>query len=326
MVTPDYYDKFKCIGSACKNNCCCGAWEIEVDDEALSRFNRIEGEFGKRVLDSINDENVFIHKNGRCPMLMDNGLCEMVCRGEDLCVICDEYPRFTQYFDDYAERGISLSCEAAAKIILDNQSKVCLVGDSGECDEPIFRMLYNARTKIFGILQNRDEDILKRIRLVLDYGRALQDKINENDFSDFTYIPRDTKSGDRDLTEIFRFMQTLDILDDKWRDMLKKAAEAENSENSHMYDTVLVEQLAIYFVYRYFLTGVFDCDPFSKLKFMAVSVMAIIAMGDICGGIYESARLYSIEIEHNEDNVDAFYDEFLFNDSFSIDNMINLIK
>ena len=38
MVKPDYYDRFVCIGGKCKNNCCMGAWDIEVDDEALERF------------------------------------------------------------------------------------------------------------------------------------------------------------------------------------------------------------------------------------------------------------------------------------------------
>ena len=46
MIKPDYYPQFRCIGRECKNNCCCGEWDIEVDDEAMGRFNAISGEFG----------------------------------------------------------------------------------------------------------------------------------------------------------------------------------------------------------------------------------------------------------------------------------------
>ena len=59
---------------------------------------------------------------------------------------------------------------------------------------------------------------------------------------------------------------------------------------------------------------------------MAVSVIAVNSLIGVCGNIYESARLYSIEIEHNEDNIEAIYDEFLFNDDFSTQNIINMIK
>jgi lysine-N-methylase len=65
MITPHYYKKFRCIGSECKNNCCCGEWQIEVDEDALDRFANIQGEFGDKVRNSINSENVFVRQNGR---------------------------------------------------------------------------------------------------------------------------------------------------------------------------------------------------------------------------------------------------------------------
>lgn len=320
MITPHYYEKFKCIGSDCKNNCCCGGWEIEVDDDALKRFEKIDGEFGERVRKSINDENVFIRKNGRCPMLSDTGLCEMVLNGEKLCVVCDEYPRFTEYFDDYEERGISLSCEAAAEIILNNESRFQLVGESGKCEEDIFDFLYSARNTIFEILQNRDKDIYERIRLVLDYGEALQNRINNNDYSAFSYEPSDRFAGKESSAPVFEFLTTLDYLSDDWCLMLKKYNE------QYIADEIKIEQLAVYFVYRYFLKALFDCDALSKLKLMAISVIAIAALSEACGSIYESARRYSIEVEHNEENVDMIYDEFLFNEDLSTEKIISMIK
>lgn len=320
MITPDYYDKFICIGSKCKNNCCCGGWEIEVDDEALEGFQKIDGEFGERVRASVNEENVFIRKDGKCPLLSDDGLCEMVKNGEKLCVVCDEYPRYTEYFDGYEERGISLSCEAAADIILNSEAKTVLVGTSGECDEEIFKLLISARGDVFWILQNRSMDIYKRIRLMLDYGEELQNHINSNDFSEFHYIPSDRFKNQESKTAVFEFLQTLDYLDDA-----RKAA-LSNTEAEYKDDPIKIEQIAVYFVYRYMLKAVFDCDVLSKLKFAAISVMAIEAMSVVCGNIFEGARQYSLEIEHNEENVDMIYDEFLFNPELSTDKLINMLK
>ena len=320
MITPHYYDKFRCIGSECKNNCCCGGWEIEVDDDALCRFKNIKGEFGKKVRNSINSENIFIRKNGRCPMLSENGLCEMVLKGEELCIVCDEYPRFTEYFDKYIERGISLSCEAAVDIILNNDEKLKLTGDTGECEEEIFTFLYSARNTVFEILQDRNRDIFTRIRLALNYGEKLQERINNNDFSAFLYLPCDTFIKKESLSPFIDFLTTLDYLDSGWVDVLN--AFDENTQN----DENKLEQIAVYFVYRYFLKAVFDCDVFSKLKFMALSVATIDALSVPCGSIFESARRYSVEIEHNEENVDLIYDEFLFNEDLSEEKIIGMIN
>ncbi len=317
MITPDYYEKFHCIGSECKNNCCMGGWDIEIDEDAKSRFDKITGEFGERVRSSIDSENVFIRKNGRCPLLADNGLCEMVLNGCQLCIVCDEYPRFTEFYGDYTERGISLSCEAAARIILGNESKVMLVGDLGECDEEIFGFLYKARRSIFELLQDRNTDISKRIRLVLDYGEKLQDKINNNDYSDFLYTPVDRLSESIGINPIFGFLAELDCLSEDWLEILANHS-AYKVENE-----IQIEQLAVYFVYKYFLKAVFDCDALSKLKLMAISVTAIAALPD---DVFENARMYSIEVEHNEENIEMIYDEFLFNDSLSTENIINMIK
>lgn len=320
MITPDYYKDFKCIGGDCKNNCCCGGWEIEVDDDALTRFGKIEGEFGERVRASVNDENIFIRKNGRCPMLSPDGLCEMVLNGEQLCVVCDEYPRFTEYFDEYEERGISLSCEAAAEIILNNEGKLKLIGDTGKCDEDIFRLLYLARNTVFEILEDREKDIYTRIRLVLNYGEKLQDRINNNNYSVFLYEPCDISDKKESIIPFIKFLMTLDYLSDDWTNILSLADE------NCVRDEIKLERIAVYFVYRYFLKAAFDCDVLSKLKFMALSVAVINALAVPCGNIYESSRRYSVEVEHNEENIDMIYDEFLFNEDLSLEKIIAMIK
>lgn len=327
MVRPDYYDSFKCIGGKCKRNCCKGGWQIEIDDYALKRFSQIDGEFGEKVRNSIDEENCFKHINGSCPLLSSDGWCEMVKNGHELCTICDEYPRFTEFWEDYSERGISVSCEAAADIILDNRNKVKLINDiDGECTHPIFTMLIKARNDIFNILQNRDYDIFKRIRLALDYGLKLQEQINNDDYSEFSYEPHNTDCAHTNLNDIVIVLkEDLEILTDEWREKLEALEKHERTSPLHTLDDTVGEQLAVYFVFRYFMKGAFDCDPLSKLKLMAISVMIIAALENVFGNIKECASLYSIEIEHDEENLDYIYDEFLFNSAFDYESIMSKI-
>ena len=43
-ITPDYYNKFKCIANRCRHSCCIG-WEIDIDDSTLQKYNN----FTKKV-------------------------------------------------------------------------------------------------------------------------------------------------------------------------------------------------------------------------------------------------------------------------------------
>ena len=37
IITLDYYEKFNCISSNCKHNCCIG-WEIEIDNDTFEKL------------------------------------------------------------------------------------------------------------------------------------------------------------------------------------------------------------------------------------------------------------------------------------------------
>ncbi len=320
MITPDYYNKFKCIAGECKHSCCIGAWDIEVDEDTMARYLSLDGEIGERVKTAIDEDNVFIRQNGRCPMFTEDGLCELVKCDAGLCITCDEYPRFTRDYDDYIEKGLALSCEVATDIILNNKNKVQYVGETGKCEDELFPILYNARKEIFEILQNREWDILKRIRLVLIYGIELRERINNNDFSAFSYTPEDIDGERESITPFVEFIKTLPVTDETFHIML------DNAKHPDRVDDIIGEQLAVYFIHRYFLQSIFDCDPLAKLKFMALSVMTILYMGAGCGDILDAARVYSVEIEHNEDGIDEIYDEFLFNNELEIEKIINMMR
>ena len=50
LYAPDYYTKFACIADKCQHSCCIG-WEIDIDEETLSYYNSVSGDFGNRLSD-----------------------------------------------------------------------------------------------------------------------------------------------------------------------------------------------------------------------------------------------------------------------------------
>jgi len=179
IVTPDYYKKFKCIASECKHSCCIG-WEIDIDDVTLQKYNNLKCDFGARLQDNIDfkkSPHFKLDVNERCPFLNREGLCDIITNlGEDmLCQICNDHPRFRNFYSDYEEVGLGLCCEAAAKLILTQKGKVTL-------DIPLAAKLHivNFRQKLFEILQNRSLPIEERVNNMI---KAVDAKFNaDNDW------------------------------------------------------------------------------------------------------------------------------------------------
>lgn len=131
LIAPDYYINFRCIADRCLHSCCKG-WEIDIDEESLERFQAL----GLPHI-SLEETPHFILKEGDvCPFLQENGLCRMILdHGEDvLCNICRDHPRFRNFWTGFAEIGLGLSCEEAARLILTSQKPLSLIV-LGECDD-----------------------------------------------------------------------------------------------------------------------------------------------------------------------------------------------
>ena len=104
-VKPYYYNEFKCIADKCPDTCCAG-WQIVIDDETLDKYSSEKDEFSHRLKNSIDwAEGVFHQNNGRCAMLNDNNLCDLVtAKGEGaLCKTCHMYPRHIEEFEGVRE-------------------------------------------------------------------------------------------------------------------------------------------------------------------------------------------------------------------------------
>ena len=78
---PSYYEKFSCIADRCKDSCCIG-WEIDIDEDTYSYYHEMPGEFGDRlrnhmVTDSDGTNHFVLEKNGYCPFLNEQKLCDI---------------------------------------------------------------------------------------------------------------------------------------------------------------------------------------------------------------------------------------------------------
>lgn len=312
---PSYYNDFKCIGSKCSDNCCIG-WEIDIDKETYNYYKSIKGEFSKKLISSIeNEENPhFILNNERCPFLNENNLCDIYINlGEDkLCDICTQHPRFYEWFNGLCEKGIGICCEEAGRLLFQNPNKLSFITYETknenvdiEYDKELFEILFSARETAFNIAQKRDFSIEQRMIILLYFAYDFQEKIdfNENEnlheiiynYNNIDFIKQilDTqinlnknKKDNNILIEIIKLYKELEPFNQEWIQLLEKIESnidvIKNNKKSFInyYQNALYEyeHLLVYFIYRYFLKATFDHDLLSKIVLCILSYTVINAI------------------------------------------------
>lgn len=185
LTVPDYYDRFRCIASRCTDNCCIG-WEIGIDPAALADYQSQPGAFGDRLRAAIQpgDPPFFaLTKSGRCPFLNEENLCDIYRQlGEShLCAICDQHPRFHNWFGAEKESGLGLSCEEAARLILFSAPPRLLCRETLEAPDPdtelnpeLLAGLRAVREAAFAILAEPSLPLVHRLALLAALGQDLQ--------------------------------------------------------------------------------------------------------------------------------------------------------
>lgn len=185
LTVPDYYDRFRCIASRCTDNCCIG-WEIGIDPAALADYQSQPGAFGDRLRAAIQpgDPPFFaLTKSGRCPFLNEENLCDIYRQlGEShLCAICDQHPRFHNWFGAEKESGLGLSCEEAARLILFSAPARLLCRETLEAPDPdtelnpeLLAGLRAMREAAFAILAEPSLPLAHRLALLAALGQDLQ--------------------------------------------------------------------------------------------------------------------------------------------------------
>lgn len=187
-IKPHFYDKFRCIADRCPATCCAG-WQIVIDEDSLEKYGRIDGSFGNRIKNSIDwEEGIFYQYDKRCAFLNEKNLCDLQSElGEEaLCDTCRKYPRHVEEYEGLREYSLSLSCPVAAGIMMQEKEPVTFQeweteeeDDFEEFDFLMFTQLEDARDVMFHMIQNRDMDLRLRMSQIVEYGRQLQECIEE---------------------------------------------------------------------------------------------------------------------------------------------------
>lgn len=306
MVRPDYYDKFQCIADRCKHTCCAG-WEIDIDGEALSRYQKMEGPLGKKLRDQIvlDEEPHFkLGEGERCPFLDERNLCQIIlaCGEEQLCQICRDHPRFRNERNGGEEIGVGLCCEAAAELILGKKEKTTLLGEDPREDfqDPLEQQVFQIRKEAIRIIQDRDLLMEERAERLLE---TFSVRIPEFSLKQWT-----------------AFYLSLERMDEAWTEELEKLGKEEEREVSHRQELsnleVPLEQFFVYLLYRHLPQTQDWTDWKAQLGYAYVNYKLLrwLCLGrkkkEGCSleDCMELARLLSSEIEYSQENTDEILD------------------
>ncbi|MBQ2904793.1 MAG: flagellin lysine-N-methylase [Clostridia bacterium] len=351
---PSYYKYFSCIADRCPDTCCAG-WAVVADDESLEKYRNTDTPFGDKIRSVLSvDEDgdtIFTPVNNRCPFLLESGLCEMYIElgHENLCRTCRQFPRHITYFGARSETGISLSCPEAARIIMHGSDPITFETENTldfpqptDIDAELYFTLLEARKKAIDILQNREFTIEARVCAFLDFSRRISPlvrhyKCNEiRDAISADYFAKEKppfsrrrKSGT--LKKIFSDFREFEMLDISWKDALSSA---EKTDIIGYAETVSdfeweYEHLMVYFVFRYFMTAVFDGDLLTKAKLAAVSFIVIQRLQASVNADKETRtkiiQRYSKEVEHSASNMEFLKTAMKKSRCYGIENLINII-
>ncbi len=346
---PLYCKKFHCIADRCTDSCCVG-WEIEIDTPTAEYYKAVSGCFGERLRSNIdgNDTFTFRLKNERCPFLNEKNLCDIIINlGEHkLCQICRDHPRYFEWYADKKEGGIGLCCEEAARIIVTSEDKfetyMAKCDDEGYDDynSALYEMLSFARNEIIDTLENDSLSLKDRLCSVSAYAEKIQFMADNYVFE---HLPiHEISSPETEKANIDGFLESfsqLESIDENWDEYFSRLIASSDTlaNNLLLADTTIdlyLKNIAVYFIWRYFLKGVFDEEILSKVRLMAVSVAMIKLMyleaelsgeclnGEKCSML---AKNYSKEIEYSEENLEKIYDMCYNKPAFSVENILSII-
>jgi len=310
IYTPEYYQHFRCIASACPDSCC-KEWAVDVDDASADFYRSLDGTLGDRlrqVLKDTDDGTVMVIENGRCPMWHQDGLCRIQAElGHDaLCNVCQTFPRLRHDYGDFVELGLELSCPEAARLILSMPHTLMTDevtgGDAPDYEAEIMEILLASRKTVMDFLDTTSLPPNLVLAVLLLYSHEVQSWI---DGGEATVMDADSclflakkyaANGNWDL--FLGFFRELEILTPQWKQQLCMPA-----GNGHWYIGFFA--LMRYFVSRYWLQAVSDYDLICRVKFLIAACLLINRIG---GDFTQTSQLFSKEIENNSDNLETILD------------------
>lgn len=339
LKMPLYCKDFKCIADRCSDSCCIG-WEIDIDETTADYYKSVGGEFGDKLGRCIDFDGqaCFRLEDERCPFLDERNLCEIIINlGEDkLSEICTEHPHYYEWFDEVKEGGVGMCCEEASRLILSRGGEdrftetEISIESCDDYDSELYDLLLKARKNISDIFRNSNIPLKTAVSSVLSYAEKLQLTIDnleyilpENELTEPEY------NISADIRPILDILYGLEPIDEKWKPFIlgiedKAGATAEISGEYEKY----IRNIGIYFIWRYFMKGVFDEEILSKVKLAVISMAVTGYIFTAENADFEKsvilAKNYSKEIEYSEENLNTIYDYTYENEAFSSENLIGL--
>lgn len=349
LQVPSYYKDFHCIAGKCKDSCCIG-WEIDIDEDTEAYYRSVEGTFGEKLKENMEEKSFILQENGWCPFLNKEKLCDICIElGEEaLSEVCTEYPRFTMEYPGVREKVLCLSCEEVGRIVFGNCEKIGWERQqlSEEYSEEEWereeietsQRLEQIRDEAVSILQDRSQSIEKRAADYLSYINHKQQELSG-------IVPEKEEAGEMTPYQCFkeRLKQydELEVLDEEWERTKRQLAEfftQENYENSHREFAEVnrereyeYEHLLVYFTCRYFMRAFYDENLVTKAQFAIAGFLMIRDMDVVryftkgkqfsMEDRIDTVRIYAKEVEHSEENIDCLGEAFLFEEVFSVEEL-----
>ena len=182
--------------------------------------------------------------------------------------------------------------------------------DDLDADE--FDLLLGARQTAFLLVQDRSRPLTDRLALLLCFAKRLQDNLTHDlpfcealcrKYETRTYqdkllirIRRKRKHGS--MTRTRQLLYAMEHLSQEFPTLLKELECVDLTPYA-----VPLEQLTVYFLFRWWLKAACDDRLWQQAAATVVSVLTVAGLAKYAGSVTEAARLYSKEVEHSEENM-----------------------
>ncbi len=318
IVKPTFYKDFKCIAGACPDSCCQG-WEVDADSCSLDYYKTLDPllEIKQRIDRVLSkdefDNTIFtLAPKKRCPFLNDENLCDMhiAIGGEHTPYTCRTFPRFIYDFGGTREIGVSFSCPVASDMMYELPSFefedeiTDELPSLNDIDGMLYYTLIKARKQAYEIVKDKSNPLNIRLQNLLDFARGLQ-----SDIDDYSY-------GDDEGIDFFEVFDNPELINPEWEEKVNNRTEKPVSNSQAN------ENIAMYFLYKYFLQAVYDNDVLSKAKMAVIGVLVHTYFGEDSWTIH----LWSKETEHSQYNMDRYKKLLKTAKCLSTENLKMLLK
>ena len=297
---PNYYQEFRCIAAACPDSCCQG-WDVVIDSDTENFYQTVQGELGEKLRKALctdgDGDRVFrLAEEKKCPFWGDDKLCDIYREiGEaHLCATCAQFPRIRMEYADFTEHTLALACPEAARLILASDNAYTAFGEieANGCedyDAEVMRFLLDARAQAAELL-TQQKPLDERFDQLLAFAAQTQK----------------TLSGDANAPDVIApdvFAQ-LEYIDEANRGRIVQAAQKCPDLSRHEKE---LTNLALYWLYRYFLGAIDTYDVMAPVRLLITSVGIVANMAEDNGDITTAAQTYSKEIEQSYENMETLF-------------------